>query len=87
LGWNFCYVGGSTLLADQLSPVERARTQGVNDLFVGLASATGSLSSGFVFAHLGYSVMAYVGAVLALVPLIAASTWIRGRVRSLEPAS
>ena len=21
LGWNFCYVGGSTLLADQLSPL------------------------------------------------------------------
>jgi MFS family permease len=87
LGWNFCYVGGSTLLADQLSPQERARTQGVNDLFVGLASATGSLSSGFVYAHLGYSAMAYVGAVLALVPLLAASAWIRGRPRPLELAS
>jgi len=39
LGWNFCYVGGSTLLADQLTPVERARTQGFNDLLVGLAGA------------------------------------------------
>jgi MFS family permease len=87
LGWNFCYVGGSTLLSDQLSPQERARTQGVNDLFVGLASATGSLSSGFVFAHLGYSAMAYVGAVLALVPLLAASAWMRGRARSLGLAS
>jgi MFS family permease len=87
LGWNFCYVGGSTLLADQLSPLERARTQGVNDLFVGLASATGSLSSGFVYAHLGYAAMAYVGAVLALVPLLAASTWMRGRARSFELAS
>jgi MFS family permease len=38
LGWNFCFVGGSTLLADQLSPQERARTQGLNDLLVGLAS-------------------------------------------------
>ncbi|HWT77354.1 MAG TPA: MFS transporter, partial [Candidatus Methylomirabilis sp.] len=28
LGWNFAYVGGSTLLADQLSPGERAKTQG-----------------------------------------------------------
>ncbi|MBP8164570.1 MAG: MFS transporter, partial [Anaerolineales bacterium] len=48
LGWNFCFVGGSTLLADQLSPAERARTQGFNDLLVGLASAAGSLSSGFI---------------------------------------
>src|SRR5438128_516424 len=32
LGWNLCYVGGSSLLSDQLSPAERARTQGFNDL-------------------------------------------------------
>ena len=25
LGWNLCYVGGSTLLSDRLSQVERAR--------------------------------------------------------------
>ncbi|HSG45043.1 MAG TPA: MFS transporter, partial [Anaerolineales bacterium] len=28
LGWNFCFVGGSALLSDQLSPLERSRTQG-----------------------------------------------------------
>src|SRR5690606_24341009 len=55
LGWNFCFVGGSTLLADQLSPAERARTQGFNDLLVGLASAFGSLESGLIFASLGYN--------------------------------
>jgi len=37
LGWNFAYVAGSTLLADQLSPEERAKTQGFNDLLLGLA--------------------------------------------------
>jgi MFS family permease len=87
LGWNFCYVGGSTLLADQLSPGERARTQGLNDLLVGLASATGSLSSGIIFAALGYAVMAYVSAVLAILPLFAASIWMRRRARSLQAAA
>ncbi len=58
LGWNFCYVGGSTLLADQLRPGERARTQGVSDLLVGGSSAVASLTSGIVFAASGYSVMA-----------------------------
>jgi len=72
LGWNLCFVGGSTLLADQLTPDERARTQGFNDLLVGLASAAGSLGSGLVFAALGYSVMAWTGAALALVPLVLA---------------
>jgi len=69
LGWNLCFVGGSTLLADQLTPPERARTQGFNDLLVGVASAGGSLGSGLVFAAVGYNVMAWAGAALALVPL------------------
>lgn len=81
LGWNFCFVGGSTLLADQLSPAERARTQGFNDLLVGLASATGSLSSGFIFAALGFNTMAWISAAFALIPLIFASFWTLKQVR------
>ena len=75
LGWNFCFVGGSTLLADQLSPAERARTQGFNDLLVGLASATGSLGSGFIFAALGFNMMALISAALAFIPLLFAIFW------------
>jgi len=77
LGWNFCFVGGSALLADQLSPLERSRTQGTNDLLVGLASAVGSLGSGFVFAASNYTVIAIVAGVLALVPLLMSLFWIR----------
>lgn len=69
LGWNFCYVGGSSLLADQLSPDERAKTQGFNDLLIGLVSAAGSLGSGIVFAAVGYGAMGLVGAAAAVVPL------------------
>ena len=77
LGWNFCFVGGSALLADQLSPAERARTQGVNDLLVGLASAIGSLGSGFVFAASSYTVIAIVAGIIALVPLGMSLLWLR----------
>jgi MFS family permease len=77
LGWNFCFVGGSTLLADQLIPGERVRTQGFNDMAVGLASALGSLGSGLVFAAVGYNIMALIGAGLALVPFAAALGWRR----------
>jgi MFS family permease len=77
LGWNFCFVGGSTLLADQLSPLERSRTQGTNDLLVGLASATGSLGSGFVFAASNYTVIALVAGVIALIPFLMSLFWIR----------
>ena len=77
LGWNFCFVGGSTLLSDQLSPAERARTQGANDLLVGLASATGSLGSGLVFAATSYTVIAIIAGTLSLIPLVLILTWMR----------
>ena len=77
LGWNFCFVGGSALLADQLSPLERSRTQGMNDLLVGLASATGSLGSGIVFAASNYLVISVVTGSLALIPFLMSLVWVR----------
>jgi MFS family permease len=65
LGWNLCYVGGSTLLSDRLTPHERARTQGVNDFLIGSVSALGSLTSGFVFAYSGFAWMAALGGLLS----------------------
>ncbi len=75
LGWNFAYVAGSALLADQLSPTERAKTQGVNDLFLGFAAAAGSFGSGIMFSASGYWVVGLVAALAALVPLGLAVWW------------
>jgi MFS family permease len=83
IGWNFCYVGGSTLLSDQLSPAERAKTQGTNDFMLGLATASASLSSGLMYASIGYNMMGAIGAALALLLLGLTGWWlIRSRVVS-----
>jgi len=76
IGWNFCYVAGSALLSDALSPAEKARTQGLNDLFVGLAGASAVFFSGILFAGAGYTVMGVAGAVLTL-PIIPMVVWLR----------
>jgi MFS family permease len=75
LGWNFAYVAGSTLLADQLSPGERAKTQGFNDLLLNLASASSQAISGVVYAVGGYGIMALAAAAAAIVPLGVATWW------------
>jgi MFS family permease len=75
LGWNFCYVGGSSLLADQLSPDERSRTQGFNELLIGLVSAAGSLGSGVVFGTIGFGMMGIVSAIAAGIPLVMTLWW------------
>ena len=75
LGWNFAYVAGSTLLADQLSPKERAKTQGFNDLLLNLASAASQIGSGVVYASGGFGIMALTAATVAAVPLTLAIWW------------
>ena len=87
LGWNLCFVGGSTLLADQLSPLERSRTQGTNDLLVGLASAFISLSSGFIFNATGYTVMSLIAAALSLAPLFMTWSFLRSRIEAIRTAN
>jgi MFS family permease len=83
LGWNFAYVAGSTLLTDQLSPGERAKTQGFNDLLLNLASAGSQIVSGIVYAIGGYGVMALAAALTAMVPLALAMWWqVAGRQAS-----
>jgi MFS family permease len=86
LGWNFAYVAGSTLLADQLSPTERVKTQGFNDLLLGFAAAAGSFGSGIIFAVSGYGVLGLVAASAALVTLGLAVWWqLRGRLTPPAP--
>src|SRR3954470_7079548 len=69
LGWNLCYIAGSSLLSDVLAPTERGQVQGANDLIVNLVSAASSLSSGVILALIGFGAMCLLGAALALIPL------------------
>jgi MFS family permease len=85
LGWNLCYIAGSSLLSDILAPAERGPVQGANELVVNLTSAISSLGSGVVMAGLGYSALGLAGAGLALLPL-ALVGW-QGLARSHMAAS
>ena len=75
LGWNFCYVGGSSLLSDALKGQERARVQGINDALVFSVAGLGSLSAGPLFATGGYLTVSIAGLVLTAV-LIVLTFWL-----------
>ncbi len=81
LGWNFCYVGGSTLLSDSLSRGERARIQSLNDFVLTSVAGTGSALSGFVFSAVGYAAMGYLSAAVSLI-LIGLSRSLPGREKT-----
>jgi MFS family permease len=75
LGWNFGLVSGTAILTDAVPLATRARTQGLVDVAIAMAGATGGLASGLVVAASGYPVLAVGGGVLALaiVPMASAS--------------
>ena len=75
LGWNFCYLGGSALLSDLLTPDERARTQGTNELLISVITAFASFASGFVYAGGGYGTAGNIGAVASIIPLALTAWW------------
>lgn len=54
IGWNFLFIGGTTLLAGAHRPAERFRAQAVNDFSVFGLSAIGSLSAGVVIQLFGW---------------------------------
>ncbi|WP_420627793.1 MFS transporter [Candidatus Leptofilum sp.] len=74
LGWNFCFIAGSSLLADALAAKERARAQGASEVLVSLASSAGSLGTGVVFNQGGMTAVAAVGIALTLL-LVALLFW------------
>ncbi|MFJ8107638.1 MFS transporter [Streptomyces sp. NPDC096132] len=75
LGWNLGLVSGTAMITDAVPLATRARTQGLVDVSIAIAGATGGLSSGLVVAAAGYPVLALTGGVLALavLPAIAVS--------------
>ena len=69
VGWNLAFVAGSALLTDALSPAERASTQGLADLVMGLMGALGSSAGGLILGVWGFTILNVVGAAMVLVPL------------------
>jgi MFS family permease len=76
LGWNFCYVAGSAMLSGALTQREKAKTQGINDLLIGLTAATGSFVGGPLFGYYGYARIGMIGAVFSML-LLGIVLWYR----------
>ncbi|MBL8516071.1 MAG: MFS transporter [Betaproteobacteria bacterium] len=68
LGWNFMFVGGSTLLTGTYRVSERAKAQGLHDLLVFGTTAASSFASGLILKANGWMMLNHVA-----LPFIAAS--------------
>ncbi len=83
VGWNFMFIGGTTLLTECHTPSERAKAQGANDLAIFITMAATSLSSGLLFTLQGWQLMNQL-AVPFLLLAGAAMLWLAALRRSLQ---
>jgi MFS family permease len=65
LGWSMATISSAALLIEATPPEERARTQGVADMTMGIAGGAGGTVSGIVVGSLGYPTLSVTGALLA----------------------
>jgi MFS family permease len=83
VGWNFLYVGASTLLTEVPAPSERNKVQAANDFLVfGLVSVS-AWSSGAMHEWLGWQPANFI--VLPLIAVSALATLWLMRLRRLHP--
>jgi MFS family permease len=54
VGWNFLYIGGTTLLTETYRPEERARAQGTNEQAIFIMMAISSFTSGMTVTTAGW---------------------------------
>ena len=57
IGWNFLYIGGTTLLTEVYSSSEKGVIQGINEFLVFSATAFTALSSGYLHHTLGWETL------------------------------
>ncbi|MDH4189013.1 MAG: MFS transporter [Betaproteobacteria bacterium] len=85
VGWNFLYIGGTTLLTETYRPEERAKAQGVNDFTIFAMMALSSFTSGLVVTSAGWE-RVNLFALPMLVVVAAAIVWLGMRGRRAESA-
>jgi MFS family permease len=86
IGWNFMFVGGTTLLATAHDPHERVRVQATNDFIVFGTVACTAFASGAVEATGGWAALN----LMVLPPILVAAAlaiWHRAARARLAPAA
>lgn len=82
LGWNWMYIGGTTLLTETYRPEERAKAQACNEFVMFAAVTVMSLATGVVLRDYGWDGIQYAAMPLLIVALAivgwSGSRWSQG---------
>lgn len=81
IGWNFGFIGATSMLAAAVTETEKSAVQGLNDTLIALVSTICAFAAGLVVTGFGWAVVALVS---MLIVLAAIAVLLLGRT---EPAA
>jgi predicted MFS family arabinose efflux permease len=84
-GWNFLFIGGTTLLTQTHTPAEGAKVQGFNDFLIWTSVTLAVLLSGVLQTGLGWTFV-NLGVVPVVALALGLTLWLRLGGRELRPA-
>ena len=85
LGWNFTFIGASTLLTETYEPAERGKVQALNDFMVFGTVALASLTSGTILYFLDWNAVNFA-AIGPISVAVLAAFWLRLKRRAEQVA-
>jgi MFS family permease len=86
VGWNFLFVGATTLVTTTYRPSERGKAQAMNDFLVFGTTATASFFAGLLQEKVGWAALNWFSFVL-LASAACAVAWLQFRLRREAPAA
>jgi MFS family permease len=77
LGWNFLFIGGTSLLPQSYNDTEKFKVQSVNDFLIFSLQALASLSAGWFVFNFGWESVLLSVVPLLIIQLILLLYWTR----------
>ena len=86
IGWNFLFIGGTTLLPQSYQPSERFKVQAFNEFIVFGTQAVAALSAGWIVYAVGWESMLLFTLPIIFIQLIIVWRWSKEKNRVVEDA-
>ncbi len=83
VGWNFMFIGGTTLVTEAYRPEEQARVQAMNDFLVFSTVAIAGFGSGALQANFGW-VAVNLGLAVPMFIVFTSMVWFKAYVRTAK---
>ncbi len=86
IGWNFLFIGGTTLLPTSYKPAERFKVQALNEFLVFGIQAIASISAGWVLFQCGWQNLILITIPLLIIQLTTIAIW-KASEKRVKPLS